>query len=83
MGASKGEQAPSEPGIDVRALTAEEAVERSAGLAEVLIDCVEGGASVSFLAPLDQAKALAFWRGVAACVAGGERITTYFYKRLG
>lgn len=74
MGASKGEQAPSEPGIDVRALTAEEAVERSAGLAEVLIDCVEGGASVSFLAPLDQAKALAFWRGVAACVAGGERI---------
>jgi GNAT superfamily N-acetyltransferase len=42
-------------------------------LAEVLIDCVAGGASVSFMHPLSQEKALAFWRGVAEGVARGER----------
>jgi len=39
----------------------------------VLIDCVEGGASVSFMAPLSQDKARAFWRNVAEGVARGER----------
>ena len=34
-------------------------------LAAVLIDCVEGGASVSFMHPLAPSKAEAFWRGVA------------------
>lgn len=43
------------------------------GLAEVLIDCVEGGASVSFMHPLLPAKALAFWRRVAADVESGAR----------
>ena len=43
------------------------------GLASVLIDCVEGGASVSFMAPLPRERALDFWRGVAQGVAGGER----------
>ena len=42
-------------------------------LAELLIDCVEGGASVSFMNPLPMAKALAFWRGVADEVASGAR----------
>ncbi len=42
-------------------------------LADVLIDCVEGGASVSFMLPLAREKALAFWRDVAASVARGER----------
>jgi GNAT superfamily N-acetyltransferase len=42
-------------------------------LAEVLIDCVAGGASVSFMHPLPTVKALAFWRGVADGVASGER----------
>ena len=44
-----------------------------ARLADVLIDCVEGGASVSFMSPLDHAQALAFWRDVAAGLARGER----------
>ena len=44
------------------------------GLARVLIDCVEGGASVSFLLPLPQAKARAFWRSLAAGVASGARM---------
>ena len=44
------------------------------GLSEVLIDCVEGGASVSFMLPMTRAKAETFWRGVAASVARGERV---------
>ena len=43
------------------------------GLASVLIDCVEGGASVSFMHPLPRDRAVAFWRGVAQGVAAGER----------
>jgi GNAT superfamily N-acetyltransferase len=42
-------------------------------LAAVLIDCVEGGASVSFMLPLPRDTALAFWRGVVDGVARGER----------
>lgn len=45
-----------------------------AGLSEVLIDCVEGGASVSFMLPLPRAKAEAYWRGVATSMARGERL---------
>jgi GNAT superfamily N-acetyltransferase len=44
------------------------------GLSEVLIDCVEGGASVSFMLPMTRAKAEAFWRHVSASVARGERL---------
>ena len=42
-------------------------------LAGVLIDCVEGGASVSFMHPLPRDRAVAFWRRVAQGVAAGER----------
>lgn len=44
------------------------------GLAAVLVDCVEGGASVSFMPPLTQERAEAFWRDVAAGVDKGERV---------
>ena len=48
--------------------------ERQLGeLADVLLDCVEGGASVSFMHPLPRERALAFWRGVAEDVARGEK----------
>ena len=43
------------------------------GLVDLLIDCVDGGASVSFMQPLSMEKALAFWRRVAEGVARGER----------
>jgi GNAT superfamily N-acetyltransferase len=43
------------------------------GLAGVLIDCVEGGASVSFMHPLTHGRAVDFWRRVARGVAAGER----------
>jgi GNAT superfamily N-acetyltransferase len=60
--------------LAIRALGAAEAVAAVPALAEVLIDCVHGGASVSFMAPLPLPKALAFWQGVAAGVATGERL---------
>jgi GNAT superfamily N-acetyltransferase len=44
------------------------------GLSEVLIDCVEGGASVGFMFPMTRAKAEAFWRSTSASVARGERV---------
>lgn len=43
-------------------------------LSDVLIDCVEGGAGVSFLLPMTRAKAEAFWQSTAASVARGERV---------
>jgi len=43
------------------------------GLSEVLIDCVEGGASVGFMLPMSRSKAETFWRGIAASLARGER----------
>jgi len=44
------------------------------GLTDVLIDCVEGGASVSFMLPFPRAEAVAFWEQVAAGVAAGHRV---------
>jgi GNAT superfamily N-acetyltransferase len=44
------------------------------GLVEVLLDCVEGGASVSFMRPLAREQAHAFWREVADSAGRGERV---------
>ncbi|SDG78486.1 GNAT family N-acetyltransferase [Paraburkholderia phenazinium] len=59
--------------VSVRRIGANEAAVCVDALADVLIDCVEGGASVSFMLPLAREKALAFWRGVAEGVARNER----------
>jgi GNAT superfamily N-acetyltransferase len=59
--------------IQVRALSAVGEREIQ-GLSDVLIDCVEGGASVSFMLPIARATAVAFWRGVAAGVEQRERL---------
>ena len=42
-------------------------------LADVLIDCVEGGASVSFMLPITRETATSFWEQVASDVANGQR----------
>jgi GNAT superfamily N-acetyltransferase len=42
-------------------------------LASVLLDCVEGGASVSYMLPLDRELAHSFWSSVARAVASGDR----------
>lgn len=44
------------------------------GLCDVLIDCVEGGASVSFMLPMSRSKAEDFWRRTAEGAARGERM---------
>jgi GNAT superfamily N-acetyltransferase len=60
--------------IAIHVLNPKEAREQIGALSAVLIDCVEGGASVSFMAPLTGERADAFWHGVADGVAAGERI---------
>ena len=62
------------PSTTVRRIGADEAYGCVEALADVLIDCVEGGASVSFMLPLARSTALAFWRGVADGVVRGERV---------
>lgn len=42
-------------------------------LADVLLDCVEGGGSVGFMWPLHRQDARDFWRGIAIAVEQGER----------
>jgi GNAT superfamily N-acetyltransferase len=59
--------------VKIRLLDATEARKARAALTAVLVDCVAGGASVSFMAPLTPAKADAFWAGVAADVEAGNK----------
>ena len=58
--------------ITVRRLTAPDARQLGA-LCDVLIDCVEGGASVSFMLPMTRDKAERFWSKVNVGVLAGER----------
>lgn len=60
--------------VAVRCLTGRETGDRIAELSDVLIDCVEGGASVGFMTPLTRERADAFWRRVANGVAAGDRL---------
>ncbi|MEY2521836.1 MAG: hypothetical protein QOJ66_401 [Ilumatobacteraceae bacterium] len=46
----------------------------ASGLATVLVDCVEGGASVSFMLPLSHARAEAYWTSALDSASRGERI---------
>ncbi|QFU16966.1 GNAT family N-acetyltransferase [Microvirga thermotolerans] len=69
--------------VELRSLGPQEARERIAALSAVLMDCVEGGASVSFMAPLTRDRADAFWTGVAEGVAAGERILIVAHDRDG
>jgi GNAT superfamily N-acetyltransferase len=61
------------PDLTIRRLTSPTDPEIAA-LAEVLLDCVAGGASVGFMSPLSKEHALAFWRRVAEAAARGARI---------
>lgn len=57
----------------VRRLLPGEAAAAARELAEVLMDCVAGGASIGFMENLTRADAEGFWKGVAAGVQGGGR----------
>jgi len=58
----------------VRALTPQEAAQRRAALADILIDAVESGASVNFVLPMTRTKAEAWWAGALASQVRGERV---------
>lgn len=47
--------------VTVRRVGEDEARTCVFALADVLVDCVEGGASVGFLRPLAHDRAVAFW----------------------
>ncbi len=63
-----------ESDVIVRRLSAAEARQHVKDLARVLVDCVEGGASVSFMHPFTQEQGEAFYTKVAAGVEANERI---------
>ena len=60
--------------VEIRRLEAAEARAHVTALAEVLVDCVEGGASVSFMAPFSRDEAEAFFETAIDGVERGERI---------
>lgn len=62
------------PGHAILVLTPEQARARLDALAELLIDAVEGGASVNFVRPMTPAKAVMWWEGALASHARGERL---------
>lgn len=60
--------------VVVRRLDPDAAAARVGDLADILLDCIAGGASVSFMADTSREQALAFWRDVADGVAAGQTI---------
>ncbi|AJX14828.1 acetyltransferase [Burkholderia ubonensis] len=60
--------------ITIRRVSGDEVTTYIDALSDVLIDCVEGGASVSFMLPISRDTAARFWRQVADGVIRGERI---------
>jgi ribosomal protein S18 acetylase RimI-like enzyme len=55
-------------------LTAADIRDNISDLSDVLIDCVEAGASVGFLSPLSRDRAAAFWLSVAVAVDTDRRV---------
>jgi GNAT superfamily N-acetyltransferase len=66
-------------GIAILGASAAASAERR--LADILVACVDGGASVSFLAPLAPAQARAFMREAARQVAAGQCILLAAWSR--
>lgn len=58
--------------ITIRRATTDRATAEA--LADVTMDCVEGGASIGFMQPLSRSRAVEFWDGVLASAQRGERL---------
>ena len=65
---------------EVRILAAEEAERERTALAEILADCVAGGASVTFMAPFSVADAHRWWGGVIESVAADRTVLFGAYR---
>lgn len=61
------------PSLAVRRLEAAEIAAERAALAGLLRDCVEGGASIGFPAPMSRPAAARYWEDVARDVEAGRR----------
>jgi ribosomal protein S18 acetylase RimI-like enzyme len=61
-------------GTVIEALDATALRARERELIDILVDCVDGGASVGFLPPLATGEAAAYWRGVAGALSDGSRV---------
>ena len=59
--------------MEIACFSADEIAARGAELSDLLIDVVDGGAAVSFLAPMSREVADVFWQGVGAEVAQQTR----------
>lgn len=65
-------QEPATASFTIAEATSGDVREAIPGLADVLIDCVEGGASVGFMLPIARQTALDFWSRIADAVETGE-----------
>jgi GNAT superfamily N-acetyltransferase len=66
--------ATGEAGHVIRLFSPPETAAHRAALEELLIDAVEGGASVNFIWPMTRDKAVRWWEGALASQARGERL---------
>jgi GNAT superfamily N-acetyltransferase len=60
--------------IEIRSLTAAEVGQYRRALAAILVDCVEGGASVSFMSPFSEKEAEACFEKITPEVEDAQRI---------
>lgn len=65
--------AASQPPLAIRRVTGLTEAQISQ-LADVLVDCVEGGASIGFMLPITRERAVTFWERVGKAVADGRRL---------
>lgn len=72
MSPSKGSVGKMPADFQIKELSATDIAAGLDGLSDVLIDCVEGGASVSFMWPMTRKKADTFWRHVREGVERGS-----------
>ncbi|MCM7512068.1 GNAT family N-acetyltransferase [Enterobacter hormaechei] len=57
----------------IKPLSRQDILSHIDALTDILVNCVNGGASVSFMLPFTSDKGHAFWRGIADSVGRGER----------
>jgi acetyltransferase len=60
--------------LSLKILTADEASAHLPDLIALMVDSVDNGASVGYLAPMDAGIARKYWQGVIDSVAGGDRV---------
>ncbi|MGO2725644.1 MAG: GNAT family N-acetyltransferase [Raoultella ornithinolytica] len=60
--------------FSLRTLSRADILENLSPLSDILADCVNGGASVSFMLPFSLQMARTFWLRIAESVAAGERL---------